>query len=202
MQPVTWRHMGKEPAEGAVEPPAIDWELKVREAVKAGEQHAAEAHAAGLREGEVAGRAKAAAELQHVLEKAARSIEELAGMRDRLRREAECDVVKLALAVARRIVHRELAVDPDAMQGLIRAALDRLKSQEISRVRIHPTFAPLLTGIFRAHAAERQPEVLADASLDRGALVFETSRGNLDASVEAQLQEIERGLADRLRRQT
>ncbi len=35
-----------------------------------------------------------------------------------------------------------------------------------------------------------------------GAVVFETERGNLDASVESQLQEIERGLADRLRRQS
>jgi flagellar biosynthesis/type III secretory pathway protein FliH len=31
--------------------------------------------------------------------------------------------------------------------------------------------------------------------------VFETARGNLDASVESQLGEIERGLADILRRQ-
>jgi flagellar biosynthesis/type III secretory pathway protein FliH len=31
-------------------------------------------------------------------------------------------------------------------------------------------------------------------------VVFETERGNLDASVDAQLREIERGLADCLRR--
>jgi flagellar biosynthesis/type III secretory pathway protein FliH len=30
--------------------------------------------------------------------------------------------------------------------------------------------------------------------------VFETAHGNLDASIESQLQEIERGLADRLHR--
>jgi flagellar biosynthesis/type III secretory pathway protein FliH len=32
--------------------------------------------------------------------------------------------------------------------------------------------------------------------------VFESARGNLDASIESQLQEIERGLADRLRKQS
>jgi flagellar assembly protein FliH len=43
-------------------------------------------------------------------------------------------------------------------------------------------------------------EVIADASREPGAVVFETERGNLDASVDAQLREIERGLADCLRR--
>jgi flagellar biosynthesis/type III secretory pathway protein FliH len=42
--------------------------------------------------------------------------------------------------------------------------------------------------------------VLADPSRELGTVIFETQRGNLDASVESQLQEIERGLADRLRR--
>jgi flagellar assembly protein FliH len=199
---VAWRQVSGKGGEATTEAPSIDWERKLLDAERDTERRVAEARAAGHREGEAAGRAQATAELQTVLERAARSVEELAAMRDRLRHEAEMDLVKLAMAVARRIVHRELSIDPDAMQGLIRAALDRLKAQEVSRVRIHPTFAGLLSGIFRAHSLEHPPEVLSDATLDRGALVFETARGNLDASVEAQLEEIERGLADRLRRRT
>jgi flagellar biosynthesis/type III secretory pathway protein FliH len=45
-------------------------------------------------------------------------------------------------------------------------------------------------------------EVIADPSRAVGTVIFETQHGNLDASVESQLQEIERGLADRLRRQS
>jgi flagellar assembly protein FliH len=41
---------------------------------------------------------------------------------------------------------------------------------------------------------------VADASREPGAVIFETQRGNLDASIESQLQEIERGLTDRLGR--
>ena len=44
--------------------------------------------------------------------------------------------------------------------------------------------------------------MIADPSRDLGTVIFETQRGNLDASVDSQLQEIERGLADRLRRNT
>ena len=44
-------------------------------------------------------------------------------------------------------------------------------------------------------------EVVPDAARELGSVVFETERGSLDASVDTQLEEIERGLTDRLRRQ-
>src|SRR5690349_11019941 len=52
------------------------------------EQRVREAHAAGLREGEAAGRAKGLAEVQPVIERLARSIQEIGGLRNRLRAEA------------------------------------------------------------------------------------------------------------------
>src|SRR5581483_9058571 len=87
------------------------------------EQRIREAHASGLREGEAAGHGRASAELQPVIERLARSIDEISGLRARLRREAERDVVQLALAIARRIVRREHSVDADAMRGLVLGAL-------------------------------------------------------------------------------
>ncbi len=42
--------------------------------------------------------------------------------------------------------------------------------------------------------------MIADPSRQPGDVVFETERGNLDASVDSQLLEIERGLTDRLRK--
>jgi flagellar biosynthesis/type III secretory pathway protein FliH len=50
----------------------------------------------------------------------------------------------------------------------------------------------------REHTGGTQVEVIADSSREPGAVIFETSCGNLDASVESQLREIERGLAERL----
>ena len=40
----------------------------------------------------------------------------------------------------------------------------------------------------------------ADAALQRGAAIFETAQGSLDASVDTQLNEIECGFADLMRR--
>lgn len=154
-----------------------------------------EAYQKGRAEGEAAGRAAVAP----LLDRLAQSLEELGGMRHRLRRQAEKDLVQLALAIARRVLRRELNVDPDAVQGLVRAALDRLQGQEVQRVRVHPA---LEEGLKKALARMNAPPslmVVADAACRPGDVILETAHGNLDASVETQLQEIERGLADRLR---
>lgn len=165
------------------------------------EQRAREAYAAGLREGEAAGRARGAAEIKPAVDRMARSIEEMAGMRGRLRREAEEDMVRLAMAIARRVLRRELAVDPEALRGLALGALEKLQGSEISRVRAHPSQAALISSCLAASRGTRV-DVVAEPGLEPGAVVFETTRGNLDASIDTQLGEIERGLADRLRRRS
>jgi flagellar assembly protein FliH len=140
------------------------------------------------------------AELQPVLERLARSIEELGQWRARLRREAEADMLRLSLAIARRVLHREMAMDPDAMHGLVLSALEKLQGQEICRVRVHPSHAAQLSGWLHPDCGGPGVEVVADSSREPGDVIFETERGNLDASVDSQLQEIERGLVDRLRK--
>lgn len=203
MQPVVWR----EPAGALATSRSVVDEAALLRAQAAQmqqqyEQRVREAHAAGLREGEAAGRSRAAAEVQPVIERLGRTIDEISGLRARLRLEAEADLIRLALAIARRILRREIAIDPEALHGLILGALQKLQGQEISRVRVHPSHAAVLTTCLRLNLSADHIEVISDPSCEPGSVVFETPRGNLDASIESQLQEIERGLADRLRKQS
>jgi flagellar assembly protein FliH len=201
--PVQWRNVGttgisREAAKGFAGDPAAQLaELEARY-----QQKAREAHAAGAREGEIAGRNRAAAELQPVIVRLTRSIEEMANLRASLRREAEADVVQLALAIARRVIRREVAADPDALRGLVIAALEKLQGQEISRVKVHPSHVAAVKAGLQQAVSGGVVEVVADSSRELGSVIFETTRGNLDASVDSQLQEIERGLIDRLRKQS
>jgi len=199
---MAWRRVGSGEAAGTAAEPAADAAAQIARMELANRQKVLEAHAAGVREGEADGGKRAAAELQPVVERLARSIQEISNLRARLRREAEADVVQLALAIARRVVRRELALDPDVLRGLVVAALEKLQGQEISRVKVHPSQAAMVTACLQQAPSGGQVEVLPDASRELGSVIFETSRGNLDASVDAQLQEIERGLADRLRKQS
>ncbi|MFB3776016.1 MAG: FliH/SctL family protein [Bryobacteraceae bacterium] len=161
----------------------------------AAEAQIREAYEKGLREGEAAARAA----VQPVLDRLAHSVDAIAGLRGRARREAEGDLLRLAIAIARRILHRELSVDPDAVSGLIKVAIEKLQTQEIHRVRVHPDLEAAVRRAIEGLAAGRSVQVVADRGRLAGDVVFETERGNLDASVETQLQEIGRGLADRLR---
>jgi flagellar assembly protein FliH len=135
-----------------------------------------------------------------VLERLARSIEEISGLRARLRAEAEGDLIQLSIAIARRVLRREIAIDPEALHGLILGALQKLQGQEIARVKVHPSHAAAITSCLRQNLNAEHIEIIADPSREIGGIIFETPRGNLDASAESQLKEIERGLADRLRK--
>jgi flagellar assembly protein FliH len=200
LRQVAWPQVAGKPGPADSDAPAAEFGRRAEELRRECERRVGEARSAAFEEGAGQARAEAAAGLQAVVERMARSVEEMATLRARLRREAEGDLIRLALAIARRVLNRELAVDPEAMHGLILGALEKLQSHEISRVRVHPDLAAMLRESLRRVAAHQSAEVVADTSRERGDLVFETTRGNLDVSVEGQLQEIERGLADRLRR--
>ncbi len=160
------------------------------------ERRVREAHNAGRREGEAAARAQVAP----VIEQLTHSIESLALLRPGLRRQAEEDVVRLALAIARRVIRRELTVDPEPLGGIVRTALEKLQGQEICRVRVWPEHAVTLKNTLERLGTPPGIEIVADRSRQPGDVLFETARGVLDASIETQLQEVERGLTDRLHR--
>jgi len=203
--PVPWKSMGASgpaaPAPAKEAPPPDVAAIKAQ-LDRQWEQKVAEARAAALREGEAAGRSRAAAEMQPVIERMTRSVEEIAQLRGRLRREAEADMLKLSLAIARRVLRREMAIDPEAMHGLVLAALEKLQLQEVCRIRVHPSQAPQIRTLLEKGHPGAILQVIPDGARQPGDLVFETERGNLDVSVDTQLGEIERGLTDRLRRQS
>jgi flagellar assembly protein FliH len=152
----------------------------------------------GLRQGEAEGRKQAQAQLDGELQRLARTVLEMAGLRHAIRREAEEELVRLSLAIARRILHRELTVDPEALTGLVKAALGKLEIRDTFRVRTHPDHVAVVTRCLAQMGAPQKIEVQADTSLEKGSAIFETGRGTMDASVETQLAEIQRGLVDLL----
>lgn len=159
-----------------------------------------EAYQRGFNEGKEVGRLQANAELQPVLDRTTRSLADLSSMKGRLRKEAEGDLLKLAVAIARRVLHRELTLDPESIEGLIRVALDKLESRELARVRVHPEQEAAISKLLTRYTSGQKVEVTPDSTLQLGDVIFETAHGSLDASIESQLSEIDRGFADRIRR--
>ncbi len=159
-----------------------------------------EAYQRGFAEGKNVGQQQAKAEVQPVLEQLGKSLATLSSLRSRIRSEGEGDLLKLAISIARRVLHRELTLDPESIEGLIRVALEKLQTRELSRIRVHPDQESAIRNALERFSNSHKVELVADSSMQCGDVVFETAHGNLDASIESQLREIERGFADRLRR--
>ncbi len=158
-----------------------------------------EAWEQGFRAGDTAARQGFEAELRETVSALAGTISEIAGQRGEIVRRAEADTVRLAIEIARRVLHREISVDPSALSALVGAALEKLRNQEIYRVRIHPDLEKLVKSLLEQFGRNAGIEVIPDPNLARGGVTFEIGRGALDASVDTQLREIERGLADEIR---
>lgn len=152
----------------------------------------------GRRQGELEARQRLEARHTSEWEKLARTVEEVASHKARLRRETEVEVVRLAVNVARRILRRELTVDPGAIEGLVKAAFERVSTREVTKVRVAPAGRMLLDQMLARIGPATAIAVESDPSLEAGGILIETPRGTLDASVEGQLSEIERGFADLL----
>lgn len=155
-----------------------------------------EAIACGRREGEEAARHLFEKQLEAELSKLRQMIRELALSGPKLRRQTEEDLVRLSIAIARRILHRELTVDSDALAGLVKAAFDRLDQREIHQLRTDPGSVTTVRKLVEGLDLARAVKVIADPALRPGSLLLETTRGQLDASIETQLNEIQRGFID------
>lgn len=173
-------------------------ERKLVELEAAAQRREQEARQTGLREGEAAGRKQATDQIQPVLDKMAQSIREMGELRPKLRHEAETDVIKLASAIARKILHRELNADPESLSALVRVAMEKIRVNELVRVRVHPQHHGAIQQVLSRIMFGAQVDLQPDPRLQMGGVIVETTRGDFDASVETQLREIERGLTDRL----
>lgn len=161
-----------------------------------GEARVHAAYNRGVADGESTAQQRASALAAPVLANFASLLKELAAARKNARQEAEESMVKLALGIARRVLHREMATDPDAILGLVRSGFDRLNSRELHKLRLSPGDAQIVLEHRADLAIPPAVEISADAGLAPGSAIFETTRGELDLSIQTQLEEIERGFAD------
>jgi flagellar assembly protein FliH len=154
----------------------------------------------GFAAGVAAGRREAEEQTRPAMDGLARNLVELARLRDTIREEATHDLVRLAVSIAARVLHREVSLDPDALTGLVKTAFLKVQSREVQRVRMHPGLESLVKKSLEQSGSHQNLVLTADPTLKPGELFLETSQGILDASVDTQLREIERGLIDRLER--
>lgn len=153
----------------------------------------------GLEEGQRAGREEGARlareELQHELELAHGVAAQAKVDREQLLAAAEPAIIRLAIATARRIISREVELDPDITRGLLTRAMLKAAGDDRIRLRLNPktieTLGDYLANM-TARFADRGVEVVADPAVEPAGVIVDTRAGTVDAQVETQLANVER----------
>ncbi len=152
----------------------------------------------GFRQGEKAGMEIADKKVTALMRSYAEAILALGRQRAMLYAQVERQVVKLALETAKKIVHREIQVDREIIQTLVKVALSHVAEKSAVTVHLHPIdynyildHRAELTG--DSEGGGREVVLLADKSIQRGGCLVETECGNIDARIEEEFRELERG---------
>jgi flagellar assembly protein FliH len=152
-----------------------------------------EAFAKGYEQGERAGLEAGGKRADAMLRRLSQTLDQLGDLRRTMIRETEGQMVELALAIARRIVRREVALDQHLTLSMARLALERLGERTAATVRLHPDdLAATSSG--RSEWSGSHVTVVADASVRRGGCRIESDFGSVDASIDAQFREVARAL--------
>ncbi len=169
------------------------------------EQNAAASRAIAMAREEGRREARQAAETAFAEERSAlqqqivEALGEFTKQRERYFHSVEREVVRLSLAIAGRVLHRQAQIDPLFLAGAVRVALDKLADTTGVVLRVAPAQVLAWQEMFRLHGGIRmQPEILGDLSLTAGECVLETHLGTVELGVKAQLEEIEKGFFDLL----
>lgn len=154
-----------------------------------------QAHAEGLR----TGRQQAEADLAKVGEALAQALLSTGSLRSQLMHEAEEDLLKLSVLIARKVMMRELELDPTLVAGLVRKAVELASDEGEIVVRLNPDEYAVVAYSQEMQALSRDKRRVTlkeDPSVGPAGCVVETVRGNIDAGFDAQLEEILRRLSE------
>ncbi|MDR3579073.1 MAG: FliH/SctL family protein [Oryzomonas sp.] len=126
--------------------------------------------------------------------------EEIRDLRDKVMRESEDELLDLVMMVSRKVILRETTTDRSILESMIRSAVACLSERDRITVRLNPDdYAMITSGYgenFRQELQNDQMSFKADAAVLPGNCQIDTELGTLDASIDAQLDEIHRRLLE------
>ncbi len=154
--------------------------------------------ARGIEEGRATEHAAHAPAEMHRAEQLRRLLEDFGAERDRYLLAVEHEVVRLALAIASRILRREAQMDPLLLMGAVRSALGQLAGATEVRLHVPAADADLWKeSLSLLPNPPVRPVVIVQSDLRLGECRLEASLGQADLGLRAQLDEIERVLFSR-----
>lgn len=176
----------RRPAPAAPPPPPASEPVEARPSFAELER---EAFMKGYAQGERAGAEAAARRGDATLRRLAQTVEELAGLRTELIHKTERQVVELALAIAGRVLRREVSMDRELLIAMARIALERLGENTSATIRLNPDDYAFIGA--KAQVGDSSlVRVVADPLVSTGGCLVQSDFGLIDAGIDAQLGEM------------
>jgi flagellar assembly protein FliH len=154
-----------------------------------------QAHADGVKEG----KKNAEAALAKVSEALGQALLATGSLRGRLMQESEEDLLKLSTLIARTVMLRQVACNPGILAQMVREAVELASDGSEVVVRLNPEDYAQMVQLpeFAGISGEKQRVSLkGDPAVPSAGCLVETARGNIDAGLESQLDEIYRRLCE------
>ena len=178
-------------------------EKYLKEAKKKASNIEREAYEKAFVQGEKAGMEIGKKKAEPIIDSFYEIIEELSTFREKICDESENELVKLALAISRGIIHQELTLNQEVVINNVKAALKNAIGVGGIKIRVSPLDIEFIR--------ECKPQILEsiegsanivleeDRGIIRGGCIVETDFGDIDARIESQIEELDRVLRSSLR---
>lgn len=149
----------------------------------------------GTGEGEKAGFEQAAKELEPALVSLQQGLLQLKNLRQDTYQNIENEVVELVLAIARKVVCREIKLDREVVACVAREALAKVEAPGRIKIKLNTSDLQFIdkTKYQLSDLIGNIDNVILEAEdrIERGGCVIETDLGEIDARIEKQLQVVE-----------
>jgi len=153
------------------------------------------AYAKGFARGEKAGIESGNEKIESVVNRINKGLSELRKIRQDIYLETEQEIVKLAMAIARKIVCNEITVNKNAVVNVVKEAVKKVDGSERVKVKLSikdfqfiknekPAIIDKITNIENVGFE-------MDESISDGGCIIETESGDIDARIEKQFQAVE-----------
>lgn len=118
-------------------------------------------------------------------------------IRERVWRETEQDLLRLAIRLTEKILGREIKSDKTAVADIVATALQNARQQEKLTIRVNPSDLPTIEDEmknFSRNGRTQYMDFIADPRVSEGGCLIESEVGTIDARLETQLRVLERAL--------
>lgn len=118
-------------------------------------------------------------------------------IRERVWRETEKDLLRLAVRLAEKIVGHEIKTDSETIANIVATALQNARQQEKLTVHLNPSDLPAVEkklAKFSPIGRVRFLDFVADPLVSSGGCLIESEVSTIDARLETQLRVLERAL--------